>query len=429
MMPTPHDAAAPAGGDRAGSPGRNGARDWQGGGVSEALLTPEHDDIEAVGASLRRSFDELLNVVPGVERRPSALAERLGVHRVIVSKLVNALRREDPLEVLQQMPGPESLRAVCEGALALGGVPSSTAARARACADRFEALIRERFGTRGALDAAISDENDALRRRYEESARSDAFNGMRHVLGVEGETWLTTMIFAPGAGDDALAVTTLHGVLGMRRLRPDSPVRFTFGPPYRAPGVEPDPLAQSVELADLYTNEPAPIETELNNGQLVHRLATGGVGKDALVDMLAVSHDPRGSRRYAAPDRALGGVALFHDVPVRVLHCDAIVHESVFPGPGPRLLAYNPGSRGPANPNDPSRDIDRHEVSERVESRRLDLDRITARGIPNYGAMLGRVFAEIGADPGAYRAHRVRIPYPVTGFQYVLAFEAPERPA
>jgi len=398
--------------------------------VSDALLSPEHDEIATLGEELRASYDRLLDSAPGVERRPSALAEALGVHRVMVSKLLNALKREDPLEVVQQLPGPESLRAVSEGVGGLDGAPASAAARAGACVDRFEALIRERFGTRGALDAAISGVSEGLRRRYEEGARADAFNGMRHVLGVEGETWLTSMIFAPGDDDEHLAVTTVHGVLGMRRLRPDSPVRFTFGAPYRARGAEgeaADPLASTLDLSDLYTNEPARMESELHGGQLMHRLASGPVGKDRLMDMLAVSHNPRGSRRHASEGRRLGGVALFHDAPVRVLHCDALLHESAFAGSAPRLIAYNPGSRGPANPNDPSREIDKVPVSEEIEAMPVDLGRFEARGVPNYSAMLGRVFDEIGEDPGTYRAHRVRIPYPVLGFQYVMAFEAPAR--
>ena len=384
--------------------------------------------IAQFGEDLRGAMDTLIEAIPGVERRPSSLARSLGVNRVILSKLLNALKRPDPLEVLQQVPGPDSLRSIVEAAGLVYDVPPTAIDGAHTSIESFASLIRDHFGTRGALDAAISDENEALRKRYEESARYEVYNGMRHVLGVEGETWLTSMIFTPNPeDDDFLTVTAVHGVLGMRCLRPDTPVRFTFGPPYKAPGEERNPLASRIALREYYANEPAPLVTELHNGQLVHRLAPGDIGKDAVADMIAVSHDPRGSRRYAAPDRALGGVALFLDVPVKTLHCDALVHESAFPGATPRLIVYNPGARGPANPNDPSRDLDRIDAREPVEALAYDPERLEAPGAPNYAPMLRRVFAEIGEDPEAYRVFRVRVAYPVQSFQYVLAFDAPQR--
>lgn len=124
--------------------------------------------------------------------------------------------------------------------------------------------------------------------------------------------------------------------------------------------------------------------------------------------------------------RGLRGAAIFHDVPVRVLHCDALVHRDVFPGGAPKLVAYNPGARGPANPNDPARDIDSVHVGEPIAELGYGIgEGIDAPGVANYAKMLGRVFKEIGEDPVAYRTYRVRIAYPLHGFQYVLAFAAP----
>ncbi len=397
--------------------------------MTTELVSPETSAIAPLGEELRESFDALIDAVADGVRRPSALARELEVNRVIVSRLLNALKRDDPLELIQHLPGPESLRSIADGAALKSGVSNELIGEVNDRIDRFGALIRERFGTRGALNAAISDDNDELRKRYEESARYEVYNGMRHLLGVEAETWLTSMIFSPSHEDDELLeITTLHGALAMRRLRPDTPVRFTFGAPYPNGNSMPDPLESPIALQQFYANEPAPLQTEVRDGKLVHSLSPAShLGKNAIVDMLAVSHDPRGSRRYATPDRRLGGAALFHDVPVKTLHCDALVHESVFPKATPQLIVYNPGARGPANPNDPSRDIDRIEVREPVRVLHCDPTELEAPGVPNYPSMLGRVFETIGERPEAYRVFRVRIAYPVQGFQYVLAFEAPER--
>lgn len=399
--------------------------------MSDRLTTPvmmDLEDLTSVGDALRGSMTTLLDALPGVGASTSALARRLGVNRVLVSRLLNALKRDDPVAMLLHVPGPDSMRAIVSGAASIEGVPRELANDARARVDDFASLIRDRFGTRGALDAVLSAESDALRERYEENARYDVYNGMRHVIGVEGETWLTAMLFSPQRDDEnAVATTTIHGVLGMRRLRPDVPVRFTFGPPYQPSGTDPDPLADPVGLREFYTNAPAPLETEVRDGRLVHALAQGAVGKDAIVDMLAVSHAPTGSRRYATPERRFGGAAVFHDVPVKTLHFDALVHRDIFPGVSPKFDVYNTGSRGPANPNDPSRDIDRVSSSRDVETFALDLDTVEAPGVPNLGAMLRRVLRDIGRDPTDYRVFRNRVSYPVHGFQYVLAFEAPEK--
>lgn len=396
--------------------------------------TPKDDPagIAACAQELQQAFQHLLDALSNLDHGPSAIGRRIGVNRVIVSRLLNAVKRSDALEALQQVPGPDSLRAVVDGARDIKSIPSAAIGRASDSVDRFQSLIRDRFGTRSALDAAISDDSATLRQRFEESARYEIYNGMRQVLGVQGETWITAMIFSPPATnapeDDAIAVTTLHGVIGMRRLRAEAPVVFTFGPPYRSADEAPDPLASPIALQDLYTNAPAPLETEVNNGQLVHRLQPGPLGKDAVADMLAVSHTPKGSRRYAAPDRKLGGAAIFHDVPVRMLHIDTLVHKSLFPGEDPRLIVYNPGSRGPANPNDPARDIDRIDTEATIESLPLDFELIEPSDIPNYAQMLRRVFTEINQPPDDYRVYRLRIAYPLHGFQYVIAFNAPPKP-
>lgn len=385
--------------------------------------------VRTVGQELREALGALIEDVPGGERGPTPLARKLGINRVMVSKLLNALRRDDVLEMLQHVPGPDSLRGICAGAERLG-VEEDITLRATRAIGRFGDLIRDDFGTRGALNAAISASSVGLRKRYEEASRYDVYNGMRHVLGVEAETWLTCMVFAPNPEDeDAISVTTLHGAIAMHRLHADTPVSFSFGPPYVAEGETPDPLASPVALSEFYANEPASLNSTLMNGQLVHRLAPGALGKDAVFDMLAVAHDAKGSHRYATDKRVLAGAAIYPDIPVKVLHCDALVHRDIFPGVAPELRVYNPGARGPANPNDPTRDIDRIESDDRVVAIAGDSeeDRYSVQGVPSYRWMLRRVFENIGQGLEDYRIHRVRIAYPVHGFQYVIAFRAPQK--
>ncbi len=396
-------------------------------GVSLAV-----DDLRPMAQELVRVLQELLESIPGATQKPTALARHLGLNRVVVSKLLGALSKGDPFEAMQQLPGPDTLRTIVRAA-ALARAPRQAVREANRVVDGFAEMIRGHFGTRDALNAAISTQSSDNQKRFELASRYDVYKGMRQIVGVEAETWVTSMFFAPNPDDpDSIAITSIHGALAMRRLRPDAQMYFTFGVPSR--GGEGDPstsqpieeLSRSpVALQEFYTHEQAELETHASGGQLVHRFAGSGLGKHAIADMLAVSHNPRGSRRYAMPGRTKGGLAVTVDIPVKTMICDAIVHRDVFPGAKPELIVYKLGARGPANPNDPSRDIDRLVVPEDVESISDIPDRFELLEIPNYTRMLERVSAHTGYDLGEYSVHRLRMGYPVHGFQFTIAFEAP----
>lgn len=386
-------------------------------------------EVKPLARELERSLRALLQAIPGGPHKPTSLARRVGMNRVLASKLLNAIARDDPFEVLQHIPGPESLRVVTDAAARMG-VAEPQVDRANQAIEQFARLIREQFGTRSALNAAISPQTAGLQQHFEHASRYQVFEGMRRILGVEADTWLTCMMFTPVASDEeALAVTTIHGALGMRRLRPDVDVHFTFGAPNQELGDSRDLSSSPIVLDEFCTHKPATLDSRITRGQLVHRLVDDALGRQAVLDMLAVSHNARGSRRYATPERPRGGAALFVDVPVKMLIFDALVHDEVFPGAAPELRVYNPGPRGPANPNDPFRDIDRIDVLERA----VDLGKSDARfaltEVPHYADMIDRVCAELGFQASRFRVCRVRMPYPVHAFQFVMAFAAPTKPA
>jgi hypothetical protein len=371
----------------------------------------------------------VLDAIPDVPRRPTALAARIGLSRVTCSKLLGALDRPDPYELLEAIPGPESLRTAASAAATLG-VDAGLVGDAHAAIDSFATLVRDHFGTRAALNAAIGGRSSKLRARVDQAGRADVFNGLRRVLGVEANTWLTTMFFTPSPEDeDIVAVTTLHGALGLRRLRSDTQVYFTFGAPYRDADNGHQLSLSPISLQEFYTHEPARLETKEIGGQLRHRLDQDRLGKHAVMDMLTVSHDAHGSRRYGTPEAPLRGVSLFVDVPVRMLVCDVIVHHSVFPDCAPETIVYNTSGRGPANPNDPLRDLDRVAVAERIQRVPATLDGFNVPEVPNYDAMIQHVCQKIRQPLDDFRVYRLRMAYPVQSFQFVIAFRAPLKPA
>ncbi|MBL8887072.1 MAG: hypothetical protein JNK16_10445 [Phycisphaerales bacterium] len=387
------------------------------------------DEVREIGSELRASLRRLIEVIPDGPHSPSRVARQLGMNRVIASKLLNALSREDVNETLQQIPGPESLRGMTRAAAALG-VPRAALESANRAIESFARLIRDDFGTRGALHAAISPQGAQVRQKVELASRYQIFQGIRELLGVEADACLTCMILAPSPDDpQAISNTSIHGAIGMRRLRPDINLHLNFGPPRRAPEDNRQLMKAPVDLSDLYMHDAAPTETRVSGGQLVHRLLQENVGRHASMDMLLVDHDTRGSRRYATPERPKGGGVTFADLPSRVMIFDVLLHDDVFPGSQPELLVYNPGAQGPASPMDRSRDVDRVSVPERVESLEKAAGRFEVPEVPRYGEMIERVCGAYALRPGSLRLYRLRMAYPVHCFQFVMAFEAPAAPA
>ena len=117
--------------------------------ASEALA-----DAHRTGNALAASLGKVLEAIPGGPMRPSALAQRLNVSRVLVSRTLGALASKDPLDALQRLPGPETLRVIVTAAQG-AGVPAIRTAAANRDIESFAKLIRDSFGTRGALNAAI----------------------------------------------------------------------------------------------------------------------------------------------------------------------------------------------------------------------------------------------------------------------------------
>ncbi len=382
-----------------------------------------------LGSALASAFRALLEAIPGGPQSPTSLGRQLGLSRVTISKLVNAIASPDPYHVLQRVPGPESLRVLTHAAAQLPIAPELIA-EAQRVTEAFAKYIRQEFGTRGALNAAISPNRPETQLRFEQSSRYQVYKGLREILGVDADTWLNCMLFMPSEQDpDFVKVTSIHGAIAMRRLRPDVQVYFTTGSPAPVPGIAPVFAPGSIALEDLYTHTPARLESSVAGGLMVHRLADDRLGRSAVADMLTVTQNQRGSRRYASPERPRGGAVLFPDIPVKTVVFDVMIHDDIFPGAEPELIVFNTGVRGPANPNDPSRVIDRIAVPEKIETLGKAGSRFDVEDVPNYAAIVHRVAAALQVDLGTMRLFRLRMAYPVHGFQFVMAFDAPTKTA
>ena len=393
-----------------------------------AADSPEAGIAAELASSLRRLFAE----IPDVRRRPSALATHLGVSRVLISRTLGAIALPNPLDMLQRVPGPETLRGIVEAAVTKGA-PQTTADAAIDAIEQFSRIIRDSFGTRAALNAAICANQPDMQRRLELESRYRVFKGMRELRGVEAATWLSTTFVAPNHDNPAmLSATVLQGFIALRRLRNDVPVNFAFdsiGAVANAHTNAVDVPASTLLLEDLYTHKPAVLDVDTMGGKMMYRLRQSGLGKHALTDMLAMVRVPEWRSRFARPDRPLVGPFAQPTAPVKLLVFDLLAPAGTFTEESPLLSVYAPSMRGAANPNDAWRDIDRALVPETVEIYKPGEQSFEMPEIPNYRHMLTRVAGEMRLDLDALQLYRVRMAYPVFGFQFVISLQLPPSPA
>lgn len=384
--------------------------------------------LRAVGGELGSTIQAILAALPGAPLRPGQLAKVLGVNRAIASKVLNAVGKRDPLEILHLVPGPEPLRKVVRAAEGQG-VGGELATPALGAIGRFDQLIRNEAGNRGALDALISSSLPGARERFEMASKYSVFKGLAQLKGVQAEHWLGTAIVCPSNSDAKKHdLTWLNGAVAMQRLRPGVTVRFSYrhgtGDQKIAPNSDSLPTLGVLPMDEFCVNSPAHLESRVAGDTIQYTLPDELVGPQEIVDMFVVDHHPAGMRR-----RSLGPkgrrTSLFVEpaMPVANLTFDTILHRDAFPGAAPELIIYDTGYDGIADVNDAAREIDRVPLKESIEVLGQNLGDYQAPGIPTYGAMLLHLCDRFGWKPDEFRGYRTQIAYPVYGWQVCLAFE------
>jgi len=411
----------PPSGDRDHAPGADGASLGQ-----DQPNATVHDRLRATGTALSESLSGVIGALADTPRRPNALARELAVNRAVASRVLSAIGKRDPMEVLHVVPGPEPLRKLVRAA-ARKGVPAELTAAAESAITAFERLIRDDAGNRAALDALISSSLPGARERFEVSSRYAVYKGLSQLKGVQAEHWLGTAVVAPSPDDELKHdLTWLNGAVALQRLRPGAAVRFAYR--YRnsegdsGTDEEEAPLSV-VPLDEFCLHPPARLQIEQAGNALHYTLPEDLLGPRQVVDMFVVDHHPAAMRR-APVDGPRQQTSLFIEpaVPVASLTFDVLLHEDVFADWRPELIVFDTGYDGFANVNDPSRDIDRIAVHESIEVMGAGGDRLHLAEVPSYLAMLRHLGERFDWDLSRFRCYRTRIRYPVHGWQVCMAF-------
>ena len=390
--------------------------------------------ITRIGNDLSRTISTVLTQMD--EAGPVALARRLGVDKVLTSRVLRALRNKDAIAVVNLAPGPEPLRRLLRAATR-AGVSAELICDAEQAVEAFDSLIRRDVGGRSGLDAIISAWLPEARRDFELQRKKAAFKAMSQLKGVMAQSHLLTFMLAPAGDGEHIDYVWLFGLTGLQRLRPGAPLHFASTriskqhlPPRQALTLDGQRLDRVDRgLLEPFCSKPTPRLEVTSVGETIqYALPDHGFGPDSAIDIVCANLNRKARNLYDQPghNRRTSYYAQIR-TPVLTLHFDVLVHENVYPGSDPTLTIYDTSVDGTADINDPARDVDRYDLVESVQHLGVGITKFRNTDVPTYASLIHHVTARTGWDGRRFRGYRCRVECPVYGSQVVLAFDVPER--
>ena len=375
-------------------------------------------------AELTTALRALIDTSPFAGLGPIELTRTLGVDKTFTSRLMSALRAEDPLVALSLLPGVVPLRQFVDAAREQGA--RARAAQAAELKLRaFDHELQRAFGTRTRLDAAIADTLPEARRRHEESARQAVFRGMAMIKGISLDLNSTTWIIHPNAQNPRkVDILVLAALVGMHRLRPTARFRVGASHARMRPAQNATLLREFCRPADLS------ISVSPEKDYTFYEISTGSVRRDAAADVFFSELLPDAApRKIAGASKSIwhvGGISLH---PTRRLELVLLVHRDVWPECRFSLRAYDTAGRGVVVLPDPEREFDRLSVDSTIRRTSADVEALRASPVPRYSELLRHLTTPLGwqldepTGRPAFDKISCEIAYPVYGSEIMLVRE------
>ncbi len=384
--------------------------------------TPTLARAEEIGTVLRRSFLPLLSQ-DGVVLRPSQMTRRFGLDKSLAARLARAMRAESTLELVHWIPSPQGLRIVLQGAQKAGVAPE-VLARAAEAVESFRDLIERTDGGRASLDAHVAKSELEVRRRREETSKQAVNRGMEFLLGFSCDVLITTVVLRRSDAGTHIDCLELHHRLGMRRLRPNTPLAFlsvnlsreesgTEGGP-RLLTLDGQPCSDDPHAVLLreYSTDPLPtLEMVREDGHVVLVLPED---EEMLSERVTLTSGFRYQHAWdlrAAPAEITRSYLLHY--PCRQLVRDIYLDASLFADTPPEITIEVPSPAGMPATRRTGRMARLASVDVEMPVQPLPaLSHASVRGAPLYGDLLQRAFASAGWDPADFRGYRATKSYP-----------------
>lgn len=394
-----------------------------------------------IAMGLRESFEPIVREIVGRGGRPAALSRGLAIDRTLAARMLRAIRADETVQVLQEIPAPNGLRIFLDAAARIG-VDARLRARAAEQVQVFEQLIDEFPGGRSALDAALAEWDPAMRLRTERAAKQAMHKSMSCLLGYQVDTMLLSIIHQPSADGRALDKLYVMGKYDIRRLRASAPITV-FG----RQDFPLDPTSTDMPRVENIRGEVSPREArsyllpefcssdmpELNlftsEGVALYTLRENSPVVNAPVTYVSAQMVRNAALRYRSG--ALGQITdgLTPRMPAKVMVLDIYVRNDVFPGVAPTFTTTLHGlAKGVQRPDSPGFQLDRVDLSVPIENLSNGMGGIASRDLPRYPELMKTAMESVGWDAGRFRGYRCRVQYPVPLVSVSYWFDLPEAP-
>jgi len=394
--------------------------------------------ITEAGQRLLDGFQRAINELPEAADGPQRLATRLGVDKVLASRLLKALRTPDPLAVIHRMPGPDPLRRVA-ASLKTAGVSDEHVADVISAIEGYDEVIKRDAGDLSGLQAILSSWVPEAKKDFEGRRLQAMYRAVSQLKGASVDVYADTVFFTPNPDGETIDVVWLKALVNLVRIRPGAIVKLTS---HRA--VEDDASharaprslggAPITDLsASLLTEFCKPVTPQISvrpAGEHVHYILEDEVfGSNASATIVTCETNTGELPRYIDPARGrLAWASSEPSVPAKLLQFDCFVHEDLWGGATPGVRLYDTAIGGVADVNDPARDIDRLDVTAVCESLGRGLGRARSNDVPDYHAMIEHVRATMGWDASKYLGYRVAHEHPLFGSQTAMTFRTVGKP-
>ncbi|MEM7165945.1 MAG: hypothetical protein AAF581_10795 [Planctomycetota bacterium] len=387
-------------------------------------------NVSRLGKDLCDALSQLLSGDSGELPRPTELARGWSLDQTLCTRVCGALRNDDPLNVLHQLPATISLRSLVAAA-EKKGVRTDLIATASEMINELEGVIRHLGGKKSNLDTMIGSQLVEARSKIEQSAKQSIFHGMSNLLGLHCRLSLTSFFVYPSDDGKHCNELAVYGVLEHRRLRPELPI-LVGGRLLSGEGAEEveeamrvlhqgelDDSGHSVALKD-FSSQPFPkVEFQRVGKRLLHFLPGNENGEYQEVSVLQASIEKNASLVEANENGVHGSFTFIPRNPAKDMLLDVFVHEDLWRSSIPRL-SITRGNRAVAAKRGSA--LDELDLSETIQPLGCDPRALATKVFPRYPMLVNDMHERMGWNPLNFRLYRLHVKYPVIGLSYEMTF-------
>lgn len=401
---------------------------------SPTLTDAPDSELARLGSHLQQAWRELLGERGADVHKPADLARAWRVDPTLAARIFRALRDQDPLTVLHELPAVPSLQGLLAAARRRG-VDKEKIRQAEIAVGELEELIRRVGGSKSNLDTIVGSQVQHSRRKTEQTSKQAIFRGFSSLLGVQANTSIASYYVYPSDDPNWCNELAVYGYDSLLRLRPELPILFGVRHTITEDkdevsdslrtlhGDQIVPTAGATAIKQ-FCSDPFPkIEIREENKRLLYVWSDQADEPLRPVDLIFASLELRAEARYRTEQRQFANYNLVPRNPSKNLLLDVFVHRDVWPGVEPELVMLRRGN--PQSPRLITHSLDRVDFLETLDHRGSQAASIPCKHYPSYAKLTSYVHHEMKWQIGDFRLYRCSVRYPVVGLWYSIQFPLP----